>query len=251
MELEHIKKEQQQSDEEEREVLLTPAEGFALETLCDIRYPFRQDRELPRKISVSEIRRIQTEDHSLNAFPVSLYTPVFFEKRKTESRADYGTMVHQIFEWIDIKKLKEGKDIDELLDEAALKNPRIQLNNAVRKGVRDFYESELGKALLRAEQVRREQDFLIRLEAREIYPDSGQSEKIMVQGIIDCYFFRDESHVVLIDYKNSVKEEADLKREYASQIGIYRKALHKILGDGISIESYLWDVNRGKSIAMD
>lgn len=250
MELEHIKKEQQQSDDEEREVLLTPAEGFALETLCDIRYPFRQDRELPRKISVSEIRRIQTEDHSLNAFPVSLYTPVFFEKRKTESRADYGTMVHQIFEWIDIKKLKEGKDIDELLDEAALKNPRIQLNNAVRKGVRDFYESELGKALLRAEQVRREQDFLIRLEAREIYPDSGQSEKIMVQGIIDCYFFRDESHVVLIDYKNSVKEEAELKREYAPQIEIYQKALRKILGEGISIESYLWDVNRGKSIAM-
>lgn len=249
-ELAGIKQADQQVDEKTHEVLLTPAEGFALDTLCDIRYPFRQEEELPRKISVSEIRRIQTGDPGWNAVPVSLYTPVFFRQETGKSCADYGTMVHQIFEWIDIKKLKEGKDIDELLDEIAVQNPNISVNTAVRKGVRAFYESELGRALLQAKQVCREQDFLIRLAAREIDPSSDRTEKIIVQGIIDCYFICPDGHAVLIDYKNSQKEEETLKREYAPQLRIYRMALQKILGASVFVESYLWDVNRGKSIAI-
>ncbi len=248
--LDHIRDRQCAQEEEVRETLMNPVEGFDLEQLCDLSYPFRTEENLPRKISVSEIRRLQTEDHSLSILPLSVYTPTFMEQQTPRDAASYGTMVHQIFEWIDIKMLKSGKDIEEVLAQLQEENPQVVLNDRVRAGVKAFFAGELGQALLQSDQVFREQDFLIRLEAQEIYPESCRTEKIMVQGIIDCYFFRDDSHVVLIDYKNSEKDEQELVKTYGPQIAIYRKALHKMLGDGIWIESYLWDVNRGRSIPI-
>ncbi len=248
--LDRIRQQQCMLEEETHETLMQPVEGFDLEKLCDVSYPFRMEENLPRKISVSEIRRLQTEDHSFFQVPLSVYTPTFMEQQMPQDAASHGTMVHQIFEWIDIKMLQSGKDIEEVLTQMQQENPRVILNDGVRAGVKAFFDGELGRALLQSDRIFREQDFLIRLEAKEIYPDSRQSEKIMVQGIIDCYFFRDDHHVVLIDYKNSVKDEQELLRTYAPQIAIYRKALHKMLGQDIQIASYLWDVNRGKSIAI-
>ncbi len=248
--LEHLALAIRNEEQELLEVLTDASATLSLDALCDISYPFRK-KELPRKISVSEIRRLQTEDHSNNILPVTRYTPIFAQEDRPMNSADYGTMVHRIFEWIDIKQLQEGKDIDELISLTAVQNSKIVLEEKVRKGVRAFFESELGRALLHSEKICREQDFLIRLPADELFPDAGRTDSVMVQGIIDCYFYRDETHVVLVDYKNSAKPEALLKQDYAPQIALYRKALQKILGDGIFIESYLWDVNRGKSIPMD
>ncbi len=249
--LDTIKAQKDALEEEARETLMTPAEGFDLEKLCDVSYPFRKEENFPRKISVSEIRRLQTEDYSHLHFPPAIYIPTFAEQQMPEDAASRGTMIHQIFEWIDIKLLKSGKDIEEVFQKLREENPRLVLSDEVLRGVKAFFEGELGKAMLTSDRIFREQDFLIRMEAKEIYPDSCETETIMVQGIIDCYFYRDDRHVVLIDYKNSVKEEQELIRLYAPQIAIYRKALHKMLGENIEIESYLWDVNQGKCIPME
>ena len=71
----------------------------------------------------------------------------------------------------------------------------------------------------------------------EIYGE----EKIMLQGIIDCYF-EENGEIILVDYKtDSVKngEVNPLIEKYKSQLDYYAKALEVTLGKKVK-ESYLY-----------
>ncbi len=71
----------------------------------------------------------------------------------------------------------------------------------------------------------------------KIYGD----EKIILQGIIDCYF-EEDGEIILVDYKtDSVKngEVTPLIEKYKSQLDYYEKALKVTLGKEVK-ESYLY-----------
>ena len=48
--------------------------------------------------------------------------------------------------------------------------------------------------------LRLEQPFMLGISADQIYTEKKSKELIMVQGIIDAFFFEDED-IVLVDYK--------------------------------------------------
>ena len=77
-----------------------------------------------------------------------------------------------------------------------------------------------------------------------------------VQGIIDC-FFEEEGQLVLIDYKTTHIESAaelarrapQLRRTYAAQMEIYRRALEAATGMPVR-ETYLYLTNLGETLPM-
>ncbi len=102
-----------------------------------------------------------------------------------------------------------------------------------------FFESEPGRGALRAETVKREWGFVLRL------PEEGG---MLVQGVIDlCYLQNDQWE--LIDYKTDAVSSADgLWELYGAQVALYQRALLEITGRPVRrVTLYSLSLNRGSS----
>ncbi len=66
--------------------------------------------------------------------------------------------------------------------------------------------------------------------AREALEESGSSEMLLIQGIIDV-FFEEEDGIVLLDYKtDSVSSGGELADRYRTQMELYQEAIERALG---------------------
>ena len=190
------------------------------------------------------------------------YTPKFAvkEENETEGRgAAYGTSVHRFMELIDYSALPE----DESLYASSL---RDQIKNICDEGLMDrdaadsinldricvFLRSELGHEMGKAGAVgtlKREAPFVMELPAKEIYPDIETEETILVQGIIDAYFIRDDG-IVVVDYKtDSLSEDSDFIDRYHRQLELYGEALSKATGKPVA-GLYIYSFRLGRSIRI-
>lgn len=79
-------------------------------------------------------------------------------------------------------------------------------------------------------RLKKEQPFVLGVDAREIYPKEQEGEEILVQGIIDVYFEEPDGLVVL-DYKTDrARDAGELKERYHAQLDYYAKALERMTG---------------------
>ena len=78
--------------------------------------------------------------------------------------------------------------------------------------------------------LKKEQPFVLGVDAHEIYPDEATEETILVQGIIDVYF-EEDGELVVLDYKtDKVKTARELQEKYHAQLDYYAQALEQLLG---------------------
>ena len=97
-----------------------------------------------------------------------------------------------------------------------------------------FYTSPLGIRLLSAAEIRREIPFNYAYDPGKVRDAwRGISQKIMVQGIIDCAFM-EAGQWVLIDYKTDhyqdIRQRDEMIAGYAVQINLYAEALTELTG---------------------
>ncbi len=122
--------------------------------------------------------------------------------------------------------------------------------------VQSFFESGIGQRSLQAAdrgQRRREQQFIIGVPVRDVYPDvrlrPGSDDLVMIQGVIDLYF-EEEDGLVLVDYKTDrVKTEEELKDRYKIQLDLYERALTQITGKPVK-ERWIWSFALNKEIRV-
>ncbi len=201
---------------------------------------------IPKKISVTEARKMLSEDgdaiYDFNPLD-SIYVPDF-RKETLISGRERGTLIHYVFENIDLKLLKNTDNKMKVILDFISSNNYIKdkLTHYDLKKAEAFFNSYIGIKMLRAQVVEREKEFLVKIPANEIYKDLGEdaSSMIIVQGIIDCYFVDNKGDIYLIDYKYSKNSDEKIKKEYEPQIRLYEKALLKSL-DG-NIKSFIWNV---------
>ena len=128
------------------------------------------------------------------------------------------------------------------------------------KKIYNFFNSELGKRLLKAYKeerlVSRELPFFTELSSIEYKPELDKDvyidEKIRLQGIIDC-FFEEEDGIVLLDYKTDYVEEGneeEIIERYRSQLKYYKDALEKITEKKVK-ESYLYLFRIDKEVKVE
>ena len=188
------------------------------------KYKYTHYVDLPVKISVSDIKK--------SGISVQLIkTPEFLKdtKRVTEKNAaELGTAVHYILQHIDLKNIN-GQEIERLCVKRGLTSG--DMKNINSKVILDFFAGDIGKRMLASSNIYREVPFTMAVTASEIYDvfNDGEEagEKILVQGIIDCYF-EEAGELVLLDYKTDKIEKGGAEiyaQKYKTQLDMYSKAL--------------------------
>lgn len=252
---------------------LTVAEGGDIADRLDWQYDFGGTMDIPGKLSVTELKRRfsvelgedgavslselpQSATHQEYNFP----EPSFLKKKEQDdtkkhfvSGAEYGTLMHNVMQHLDINGSLTMKGIAQQLDDmvdreiiTAEQKPAVSL-----KQVSGFFETDIGKRLLKAKQCWRELPFSRMLKAKDFYPDVTDDEaEIFIQGVIDVLFQDADGDYVILDYKTDRDTAEESARErYKLQLVLYSQAVENLLGVKVT-ERYLYMLRDGKVISV-
>ena len=93
---------------------------------------------------------------------------------------------------------------------------------------------------------------MLGIPADQIYTEKKSKELIMVQGIIDAFFFEDED-IVLVDYKTDRvrrKDGTELVEKYKEQLKYYAQALERLSGRKVK-EKIIYSFALSKEIPVE
>lgn len=229
------------------------------------RYPYGYLKELPVKVSVSELKKRsyhseqeleETVDYEQEEFQPLI--PRFIEEKKEEgyTGAVRGTAYHRVMECLDYQKTENSDEIRRQIREFVdlKKMERREAESVKIRDIWNFVETDLGKRMKAAagkNLLFREQPFVIARKASELEPEWQCDENVLVQGIIDGYFIEDEE-IVLVDYKTDYVrngEEQKLIDRYHVQLEDYAQALERMTGRKVK-ERYIYSFTLGKEILL-
>ncbi len=224
-------------------------------------YPHSDLTQLPRNVTVTEIKRIHdlhdADTYRLYRMP-ELKKPAFIKDTSSVSASAIGTLMHLCMEKIE---LTDGINKDTIKEEVAgfVKNGIISEDEAEHiniDAIDAFFSSDVGRDMVKSQNVCREVPFEILVEADEIFEHRSTSEKIVVQGMIDAYFTDADGNIILVDYKtdrqkgNSAEEfKRQIADRYYMQIHYYEKALQLITGRSVH-KKYIYLFDIGEAVEM-
>ncbi|MGW7158215.1 helicase-exonuclease AddAB subunit AddA [Paenibacillus taichungensis] len=193
-----------------------------------------------------------------SSFKLHLRRPKFMEEKQLTG-AERGTVYHTLMQHLPV----DGSPIDsQIVEQTLLRLVELQILLPHQAEViesdqlAEFFNTEPGTELLRAEWVKREIPFIYGLPAhhspaewlQSLSPDAGihtleedgkmqaslENEMVLVQGIIDCLYEVD-GELILLDYKTDrVLEHRGgldkLTENYRFQLELYGRAIEDILG---------------------
>ncbi len=211
-------------------------------------YPFASDTDLKTKISVTELKRHQSEVLQEDAYlSEEMFTqeresiiPLFMQEGGSQEKkgALRGSAVHKIMEELDFVRSIKSTDrvadirmqIQDMLDRQRITKEMKQL--ASPGLFAGFLNSPLLERMAKAQQqgqLYKEQPFVMGIPASRLY-EKASGELVLIQGIVDVYWIEDGG-LVILDYKtDSVKQEEELVKRYKIQLELYAEALQKAAG---------------------
>lgn len=254
------------------ETLPVSVEGNIAQRL-NWQYDFGGTSDVPGKLSVTELKRrfsVELDDDgaiSLSELPqiagqqeYSFPEPSFVKKqqlgnvtKKFLTGAEYGTLMHNVMQHIDVNGKLTMKGIAQQLDDMATQGiisaeqkPAVNL-----KQVCGFFKTDIGKRFLAAKQCWRELPFSRMLKAADFYPEvTDDSAEIFIQGVIDVLFQEQDGRYVILDYKTDRDTDEESARErYRLQLFLYSQAVEALLGVKVA-ERYLYMLRDGKIISV-
>lgn len=209
-------------------------------------YPFTGSLDIQGKLSVSEIKRHsqmaeekeQAEGviHLQKEPEIQPLVPQFLQK-KEEGGAVRGTAMHHLMQRLDFTSADTVKKVEAQI-EALIRSRQMtaeEKNLVSVPAVVHFFRTDLGKRAAEAAkrgQLFREKQFVIGVPASQIRPQWDEKETVLVQGIIDLWFYEGDE-IVLADYKTDrvyPGQEELLKARYQEQLAYYEKALLQTTG---------------------
>ena len=229
-------------------------------------YPYEYRRNIPVKVTVSDLKK--KSYHEDEEIEEAVYfepdivplVPRFIEE-KTEAEEEFagaarGTAYHRVMECLEYGKTDTSQNLKEQIEEL-VQNQKLSEVEAkcVRvSDIRGFVECDLGQRMKAAAlkgRLFREQPFVISRSAAKIDESWDESERVLVQGIIDAYFLEDEE-IVLVDYKTDYVrrgEEKKLIERYHTQLEDYGQALERMTGRRVK-EKYIYSFALKKAILL-
>lgn len=220
-------------------------------------YPHGKAAALPAKLSISEIKRKYQEEITGEAAPAA--ERLEWPKRQEQAgltAAQVGTAMHVFMEEADLRRIYTLPEIETLAAELVERGLLTAQEAAAlrRKELLGFFSSGLAGRLRAGDWIEKERPFAMLMRPDELHFGAEYrdvDEKILVNGIIDCYFAEDGGKsVILLDYKSDrLYDEEKLRERYAVQLGLYRIALERALGLRVK-ETYLYSFALGRAIAL-
>lgn len=221
-------------------------------------YKYKDELDIPVKASVSELKRIAMKK---NCEKESEYTniprPDFMNKEEVKTGAERGTLYHFVMEHIPYERLDKDFDfavfIEELVQSGYMTDEGVTALNV--KKFEWFAKSSLCgrmRAAAVSGELKREQPFMIGIPANEVYLEMNDSKEIiMIQGIIDAFFYEGDD-IVLVDYKTDFVmkgEERKLIDRYKTQLDYYARALESVTGKKVK-EKIIYSFSAGEAIEV-
>ena len=176
--------------------------------------------------------------------------PAFLNK--SLAGAQKGTAVHKFLEKCDFAAANDDSlsEAKRLLETGELSEEECAVID--HAAVKAFFDSDIGKRALRADELLKEYEFSVLRNACDLYdglPDEIKNEQIVVEGKIDCAF-TEGKNAVIIDYKtDNINDENALINAYAPQIEMYAAALAECKEVSVT-ECYLYSFKMKKFIKL-
>ena len=219
-----------------------------LDSRLNFQYPYAYLEGLTVKTTVSELKRAAYEEEVQEAaelIPTARepYIPRFVTEEETVLGTQYGTAVHKVmellsfdhsYETVTAQKVYIGKiwgEMQQWIAEGRVRKEDIACVSAAKAA--DFFQTELSKRMLAAQgrgDLYKEQPFVLGIPAKELKEQYPSDETVLIQGVIDVFFY-EEGEIVVVDYKTDRVEKADeLVKRYKTQLDYYQRALEQITG---------------------
>ena len=206
-----------------------------IKNVLDYKYKKSILSTIPQKVSVSELKEnFKPDDESKMLIePDYSRTPEFLREGKSTG-LQTGTAVHKVLQYLDFNT-KDITQINILIDKL-VENEIIlkqDTNSVIVEKIRSFLNSEVVNRINSSQKFEKEFRFTAALKITEftdISPEITKDEKMIIQGVVDC-FFVENNELVLIDYKTDyITDEQQLIDRYAVQLNYYAMALEQIYG---------------------
>ena len=222
-------------------------------------YPYSHLNKLPSKMSVSSLYpKVLDEEENAEATPkYSLDDePEFIRGSElAPTGADKGTATHIFMQFCSFENLLENgakAELDRLIAQGFISPLTGELVNI--NHLEKFRKSALLGELLSAKDIKREFRFNILLDASEFTDDIAlASEKILVQGVIDCIYENDKGEIVLVDYKTDFVTEENyetvLAQRHSLQLSYYKRAVELMLERPLS-KTLIYSVPLAKTVEI-
>ena len=227
-------------------------------------YPWKMRETARQKYSVTELKKLRMQEESDAAeelYPETDMVPLipqFIQKTEEKTGAARGTIYHTVMEWLDFEHLIELRgahvpkmkaELQTLVDAGKLSEEELRAVNPM--DLLDLAESDLSERMAEAAsrgELFREQPFVMGLPASQV-DGSDSDETILIQGIIDAFFYED-GQIVLLDYKTDyVRRASELREKYHAQLEYYEQALSMMTGKKVK-EKLIYSFTLGEVIEV-
>ena len=130
---------------------------------------------------------------------------------------------------------------------------REESNSLRLSDIRTFLESDTGVRMRMAAErgdLYREQPFVIGVSAAAVCEDWNPEEAVLVQGIIDAFFYEEDGGIVLLDYKTDrIGNPKKLAEKYRPQLDYYAMALGRLTGHSVK-RTVIYSFYQGREIIL-
>jgi len=235
-----------------------PDEG-TLAALLAYRYPCEAACRVPSKLTATQLKGRAVDEEAADGSAVPdrprqrpLRRPDFAEARTGLTGAERGTANHLFLQFARYEACTTPEGVDaEARRLAGLEFLTAPQADAVRRGeIARLFSSPLGQRLRRAEKVTREFKFSLLTDAGA-YEPAAAGEKLLLQGVVDC-FFEEDGALTVLDFKtDAVRPDGEAARAetYRAQITAYAAALGRICGKRVR-ERILYFLATGTAVSI-
>lgn len=189
---------------------------------------------IPEHLSVSDIKSLSSN---------YLRKPYFLNSdiRSTNK----GTLYHKIFELLPVKKYSISS-LKEAINNINISDEEKQFIDIEK--IFAYLTSDLYDMILNSDVVYKEKPVLFYAPS-SYYNDSIKDGKILLDGIIDLLFIKDDCYYI-VDYKtDNVNELYELKCRYQMQLDLYEIAVKEILG-AKKVKKFIYSIMLNKYIEV-
>ncbi len=212
-------------------------------------YPAPELCAVPQKLSVSQLH-IGLSDDVEEVPQVRPYEKPSFMSAKKGTAADIGTAMHTFVQFCDYAVCeRKGCEYEaqRLLREEFITSAQYDMLDFTK--LDDFFKSPLYEKIKNSHDVRREMRFNILVDGEKITPHA-QGEKILVQGVIDCFFENPDGEYTVVDFKTDRVRDPDILVErHHTQLEFYASAVEDMTDRKVKEKIiYSFELSRGINI---
>jgi ATP-dependent helicase/nuclease subunit A len=219
------------------------------------KYEYVKSVNVPSKLSVTDLKMLKGNEFEYvqHKIPLLKDIPAFKEDKVEFTKAEIGTIVHFVMQHLNLNCDLSYDNIKSQINDMVKKKllTEKEANVVDVKKIVQFFNTNIGRRMKISPAVKREVPFVIKKQADEIINSLDKNDIILIQGIIDCYFYEGKE-VVIIDYKTDDITQMGLKsikEKYKPQILSYKEAVEKITNKKVkSCYLYLFDIDEAIEI---